>query len=86
MNAYPLFFTPDLKERIWGGEKISKVYNKTNDCENIGESWEIASHKNGESIVKNGELKGLTLSEAICKNKKQILGEERRRKEKKGYK
>ncbi len=75
MKGYPLFFTPDLKERIWGGEKISKVYNKSCDCNNIGESWEIASHKNGESIVRNGELKGLTLSEAICKNKKIMLGE-----------
>ena len=45
---YPLIFTPDYKERIWGGQKLKTVFNKEIPYENTGES----SQKPGN----NGEM------------------------------
>lgn len=56
-----LLLTAPLKERIWGGEYFKKL-GRT-DCETIGELWSASAHPQGESIILNGELKGLKLSE-----------------------
>lgn len=70
----PLFFIPDLKERVWGGKKIETVLKKEIPFEHTGESWEIACHPNGHSIIKNGMLKGLTLEQALLQEGEAILG------------
>jgi len=72
----PLFFTPDFKERVWGGNKIKTFLKKEIPFEYTGESWEIACHPNGQSIVKNGSLKGLTLEEALINEGEAILGKQ----------
>ena len=62
---YPLKFKPILKERIWGGEKLKTVLNKTGSCKNCGESWELSAVQGDISIVENGFLKGNSLQEII---------------------
>ena len=72
---YPLTFTPILKEKIWGGQKLNKLFNKGNDDKaKVGESWEIADLTEGQSVVNAGEFKGLTLKEVIAKNPEALLG------------
>ncbi|MCX7884770.1 MAG: class I mannose-6-phosphate isomerase [Caloramator sp.] len=71
---YPLFFEPVYKNIIWGGRDFERLFKRTLPEGNIGESWEICCHKNGMSIVSNGNLKGLTLKEIIEKYKEEILG------------
>jgi mannose-6-phosphate isomerase len=61
----PITFTPLLKERIWGGTRLSSVLGRTlpqNACA-IGESWEICDRPDDQSIVSNGPLKGTSLNE-----------------------
>jgi len=59
-----LRFRPIYKERIWGGQNLKKKLNKLDlPSTNIGESWEISAHKEGESVLDNGILKGKKLSE-----------------------
>jgi len=70
----PLFFKPDFKERVWGGNKIETFLKKEIPFDYTGESWESACHPNGQSIVKNGPLKGLTLEEALINEGEAILG------------
>ena len=53
-----LKFTPILKEKIWGGEKLRNYLNKNSDKSNIGESWEVSDVEGDTSIVSNGNLKG----------------------------
>lgn len=65
MKAYPIKFTPILKERIWGGTKLIDTFKKKSIKTNIGESWEISDVKGATSIVENGHLKGLSLRELI---------------------
>ena len=71
---YPIKFENLYYEKIWGGRKLEN-YRRNLPKGNIGESWEIACHKNGMSIVSNGEYKGNTLIEIIKKYKNLIVGD-----------
>ena len=74
-SIYPITFTPVLKEKIWGGQKLNKIFNKgDNATAKVGESWEIADLEEGQSIVNNGVLAGSTLNEAIVSNPEGLLG------------
>ncbi len=74
VNWYPIKCKPILKEKIWGGTKLNTILGKQNSKDNIGESWEISSVKNNESIIINGEFKGKTLKELIKKYKAELVG------------
>lgn len=60
-KLYPLKFYPILKEKIWGGKKLYKLYEQNGD-QNIGESWLISDIEDNVSEIQNGEFKGKTLS------------------------
>jgi mannose-6-phosphate isomerase len=71
---YPLLFKPILKERIWGGRKLQEKFGRKLPEGRIGESWDIACHPNGTSIIDHGVFKGRALSEIIEELGKDILG------------
>lgn len=73
---YPIVFIPDFKERVWGGKKLKTQLGKEIPYEFTGESWELAAHANGQSIVANGEYKGLTLQQLATQYGDIILGHE----------
>ncbi|WP_316569282.1 mannose-6-phosphate isomerase, class I [Neobacillus sp. YIM B06451] len=58
----PLFFEPDFKERIWGGERL-RDFGYNPPYPQTGECWAFAAHSNGNSRVRNGELNGLSLND-----------------------
>lgn len=62
---YPLKLQPVYKDYIWGGSKLRERFGKDIPWEVTAESWEIACHQNGTSIVDNGSLKGKLLNEVI---------------------
>lgn len=62
------------KDYIWGGNRLRNEFGKCSDADKIAESWELSCHKDGESIVSNGEYKGKTLSTVISECGKEILG------------
>jgi len=65
-KLYPLKFNPILKDRIWGGTRISTELNKAqNPIPNIGESWELSGVEGDVSVVSNGFLEGNTIEELI---------------------
>ena len=65
---YALRLTPALKDYIWGGDALKGKWGKKTDKNIIAESWELSCHKDGESVIFNGEYKGMTLSEFIEKH------------------
>ncbi|ACL70898.1 type I phosphomannose isomerase catalytic subunit [Halothermothrix orenii] len=75
MELYPLKFKPVYKSKIWGGRKLKDVFNRDLPDQNIGESWEVAAHPNGTSIVANGSLKGQSLPDIINTYGDKITGE-----------
>ncbi|MHC4497463.1 MAG: type I phosphomannose isomerase catalytic subunit, partial [Planctomycetota bacterium] len=64
-------------QRIWGGRKLHEVFGKELPAgEKIGESWELADLPEDKSVIANGELAGLTISQAIEKYPAEITGNE----------
>lgn len=62
MKPYPLKFTPELKERVWGGRALEQ-FGFSLPPGPIGEAWLIGDHPNGTTQVANGPLKGMGLDE-----------------------
>lgn len=62
---YPIKFTPILKEKIWGGQKLNTLLNKNSTASNIGESWEISDVEGDTSVVCNGNLSGKSLKQLL---------------------
>lgn len=71
---YPLKLIAPCKDYIWGGKRLKKEYGKLSDKDNIAESWELSCHKDGESVIENGEFKGMTLTQYIEQEGKSVLG------------
>ncbi|MFW5981750.1 MAG: type I phosphomannose isomerase catalytic subunit [Halanaerobiaceae bacterium] len=74
MKLYPLKFMPIYKEKIWGGKKLQTFFNRKLPGEDIGESWEVAAHKNGTSIISNGSYQGTDISTLFKKFPEEVLG------------
>ena len=72
--CYPLQFTPILKERIWGGEKLKTEFNKPITSSITGESWELSTVPGDVSVVSNGVYQGKSLEELIDVNPSDLLG------------
>lgn len=70
---YPIKFENLYYERIWGGKDLEKFRNNVPEGV-IGESWDIACHKNGTGKVANGELKGKGFNEVIKEYGNKFLG------------
>ena len=76
VSPYPLKFHPILKEKIWGGQKITHELNKdTTGLENCGETWEISGVPGNISVVSNGPLTGTPLPDLIDQYQGELVGE-----------
>jgi mannose-6-phosphate isomerase len=71
---YPIKFQPILKDKIWGGQKLSNLLNKKSELPNIGESWEISDVEDDTSIVSNGILKGESLKDLLKNYTSDLVG------------
>lgn len=73
---YPLKFTPILKEKIWGGNRLRDILNKVPvELPNIGESWELSAVKDNLSTISNGSLIGENIEQVITAYKGDLVGE-----------
>lgn len=70
---YPIKFHPLYFEKIWGGRDFEKFREQVPEG-SIGESWDIASHPNGMSVVANGIYTGMRLDELIHATGEELLG------------
>jgi mannose-6-phosphate isomerase len=75
-SLYPLKFKPQPKARVWGGNKLRTLFNKSfPEAEKIGESWELSAVQRSLSVVTNGFLKGNTIEELIEVYMGELVGE-----------
>lgn len=70
----PIKLLPAFKDYLWGGTKLKTDFGKKSDLDIVAESWELSTHKDGQSVVAEGPDAGLTLSEYIDKHGDGILG------------
>jgi mannose-6-phosphate isomerase len=71
LALYPMVFKPVLKDYIWGGRNLENIGRKLPEKVNIAESWEISSHPDGMTEVKNGIYAGKSIPELL-----DLLGED----------
>lgn len=69
-------FEPQLKQTLWGGDRIIPFKHLDTQMEAVGESWEISGVKGNETIVANGKDKGKSLNELVREQKGRLVGEE----------
>ncbi len=65
---------PACKDYLWGGSKLREQYHVESDLNPLAEAWVLSCHKDGPSVIVNGEDAGKTLPEYIEKHGKGVLG------------
>jgi mannose-6-phosphate isomerase len=72
---YPLTFRPVFKRYLWGGRRLLSVLDKPiGEGDDYAESWEVADHAAGQSVVANGPLAGTTLHQLVVSRGSELLG------------
>lgn len=71
---YPLLCKPIIKERIWGGTKLTQLFSKETTIATAGESWELSTVEGDISVIANGVFKGKTIEEVLQEFPNEILG------------
>ena len=71
---YPLFFKPVYRNYIWGGNRISSLFSRSNTPVPCAESWEISARQDGMGIVETGSRAGKTLEQVCYDYGKVLLG------------
>lgn len=74
-KLYPLTFHPIYKEKIWGGRKLAQLFGRDLPPGMIGESWDVAAHAHGMSVVDQGALAGRTIAEVLHMYGSELLGD-----------
>lgn len=71
----PLFFSPLMAERVWGGNRLDRLFGKAIPKNQvIGESWEISDRPKEQTRVLGGLYDGATLSELRMQAPEALLG------------
>lgn len=70
---YPIQLIPVTKDYVWGGVKLKDQWKKSSIGGVIAESWELSCHRDGESVVSDGEYEGMTLR-AVVETHPEYLG------------
>ena len=75
-ELYPLKFSPVYLTRVWGGEQLQSVLHRELPEKDgpIGESWELADRIDVNSVVAEGPLAGITISELVKHYGNALLG------------
>ncbi|MBE2237535.1 MAG: class I mannose-6-phosphate isomerase [Caldilineaceae bacterium] len=72
---YPLTFDPVFKDYPWGGRNLATKLGRTIPDGIVAESWDIAAHAHGSSVVNTGALAGKTLPEVQALLGEALLGD-----------
>jgi mannose-6-phosphate isomerase len=69
----PLSFRPVYKVVLWGGRRFER-WRSDLPVGPVGESWDLADHDAGMSVVEDGPLAGTSLRELVSQFGAQIVG------------
>ena len=75
-RLYPMVFAPVLKDYIWGGRTLETKLGRALPAEGVvAESWEIAGHEDGTSVVENGRYAGWPLTRVHAELGLDLIGQ-----------
>lgn len=69
---HALKLTPAFKDYLWGGTRLRDDFGKKCDYDKVAESWELSCHKDGLSVISEGEFAGMTLADHLAKHPEQL--------------
>lgn len=69
-------FNHILKTVLWGGNKLTEFKHIPPTDEPIGESWELSAMSDRESVVTNGDDRGMTLPQLVTRYGAALVGED----------
>jgi mannose-6-phosphate isomerase len=69
----PLTFRPVYQTLVWGGRRMERWRPGIPDGP-IGESWDLADHKAGMSVVADGPLAGTSLAALVAAAPSELVG------------
>jgi len=70
-----LRFVPLYQERVWGGRSMeNELQRELPEGRPIGESWEIVDRPEAQSVVAQGDWKGLTLRQVLERHGSAVMG------------
>ncbi|TLG81830.1 mannose-6-phosphate isomerase, class I [Vagococcus zengguangii] len=70
----PIFMTPVLQEKIWGGTKLRDIYHYDIPSDKTGECWAISAHPNGMGhVLPENEFAGESLADLFT-NQPELFG------------
>lgn len=69
----PLTFRPVYQRLVWGGRRLERWRSNLPEGP-IGESWDLADHERGMSVVADGPLAGQTLNELTRRHGAALVG------------
>jgi mannose-6-phosphate isomerase len=72
--AVPLAFTPVYHRIVWGGRAMA-AWRPDLPPGPIGESWDLADHPRGMSVVAGGPLAGRSLRQLTADHGRDLIGE-----------
>ncbi len=61
----PLKLKPALKDYIWGGNRLPRVFGIESPYDKTAEAWVLSCHPDGENEIENGAYAGRTLSDVL---------------------
>ena len=70
----PMKLIAPLKDYLWGGTRLRDEYGKDTQLTKVAESWELACHKDGMSVIANGAAAGQTLADWLAEAGAGALG------------
>ncbi len=73
-KLYPLLFEPVLKSYLWGGRNLARLGRPLPPDGVVAESWEIAAHEDGTTVVINGPYAGKPLTEVHAELGLKLIG------------
>lgn len=64
---YPFRFEPIYKNYVWGGDRFRTLFQRDllDGNDPLAESWEIADHRDGRSVIRNGPFSGTPLNDIV---------------------
>lgn len=71
--SLPLTFTPVYQNVVWGGRRMAGWRQDLPDGP-VGESWDLADHPRGMSVIDSGPCKGLSLRQLVETHGPALIG------------
>lgn len=70
----PLTFDPALKDYVWGGRNLARLFGRPLPPGVVAESWEVSGHAAAPTTVDQGPLHGCALPELVARFGEALLG------------